>query len=124
MSLKRNFYLLYRIPRSSEILKYFWTEEGNNPLFFPLFKYASNRLKIQTFLIRHSYLLLPEVVFQVICKKVFLRILQNLQENTCARVSFLGLRYATLLKRRLWCRRFPVKFAKFLRTPFFIEKSD
>ena len=29
-----------------------------------------------------------------------------------------GLRYATLLKKRLWQRCFPVNFAKFLRTPF------
>ena len=31
------------------------------------------------------------------------------------------LRPATLLKKRLWHRCFPVKFAKFLRTPFFTE---
>ena len=30
----------------------------------------------------------------------------------------LGLRPATLLKKRLWHRCFPVNFAKFLRTPF------
>ena len=40
--------------------------------------------------------------------------------NTCAIVSFLnkfaGLRPATLLKRRLWQRCFPVNFAKFSRT--------
>ena len=29
-----------------------------------------------------------------------------------------GLRPATLLKKRLWHRCFPVNFAKFLRTPF------
>ena len=29
-----------------------------------------------------------------------------------------GFRPATLLKKRLWHRRFPVDFAKFLRTPF------
>ena len=29
-----------------------------------------------------------------------------------------GLRPATLLKKRLWHRRFPVNFAEFLRTPF------
>ena len=49
---------------------------------------------------------------------------RNSQENTCARVSFnkyAGLRPATLLKNRLWHRCFPVKFAKFLRTPFIIE---
>ena len=37
-------------------------------------------------------------------KKVFLKISQNSQENTCARVSL-----------------FPVNFAKFLRTPFLTE---
>ena len=31
------------------------------------------------------------------------------------------LRPATLLKKRLWHKRFPVDFAKFLRTPFFTE---
>ena len=51
-------------------------------------------------------------------KKVFLKILQNSQENTCARVSFFP---ATLLKRRLWHRCFPVIFAKFLRMPFLTE---
>ena len=30
-------------------------------------------------------------------------------------------RPATLLKKRLWQRRFPVNFAKFLRTPFLTE---
>ena len=30
-------------------------------------------------------------------------------------------RPATLLKTRLWHRCFPVKFVKFLRTPFFVE---
>ena len=28
---------------------------------------------------------------------------------------------ATFLKKRLWCRCFPVNFVKFLRAPFFIE---
>ena len=34
-----------------------------------------------------------------------------------------GLRAATLLKKRLWHRCFPVNFAKFLRTPFFQNTS-
>ena len=54
-------------------------------------------------------------------KKVFLEISQNSQENTCARVSFLiklQAASATLLKKRLWHRCFPVNFAKFLRTLF------
>ena len=32
-----------------------------------------------------------------------------------------GLRPATLLKKKLWHKSFPVNFMKFLRTPFFIE---
>ena len=39
-------------------------------------------------------------------QKGVLEILQNSQENTCARV------------KRLWHRCFPVNFAKFVRTPF------
>ena len=58
-------------------------------------------------------------------KKVFLEIWQNSQENICARVSFFnkvaGLRPTTLLKKRLWHRRFPVNYAKFLKISFFIE---
>ena len=56
-------------------------------------------------------------------KKVFLEILQNSQESTCTRVSFLiKSRAATLLKKRLWQRCFPVNFAKFLSTPFVIKR--
>ena len=46
-------------------------------------------------------------------KKGVPRNFENSKENTCARVSF-----STLLKKRLWHRRFPVNFAKFRRTPF------
>ena len=49
---------------------------------------------------------------------MFLKISQNSQEDTCARVSFL-----TLLKKRLWQRFFPVSFAKFLRAPFLENTS-
>ena len=54
-------------------------------------------------------------------KKAFLKISQNLQENTCASVVFnkiAGLRSELLLKKRLWHRSFPVNFVKFLRRPF------
>ena len=63
----------------------------------------------------------PEVFYE---KKVFLEISQNSQKNTCVRVTFLiklqasGLTPATLLKKSLWHRCFPVNFVKFLRTPF------
>ena len=59
-------------------------------------------------------------------KKVFSEISQNLQENTCARVPFLiqleNLN-ATLFKKRLWHRFFPVNFVKFLRTHFLQNTS-
>ena len=57
-------------------------------------------------------------------------VLKNFPKFTgkhCGRVSFLiklqasGLGPATLLKKRLSCRRFPVNFEKFPRTPFFTE---
>ena len=57
-------------------------------------------------------------------KKVFLKILQNSQVNTCATVflnKVADLRPATLLKKRLWRRFFPVNFEKIFRTPVFIE---
>ena len=43
-------------------------------------------------------------------EKVFLEMSQNSQASA-----------ATLLKKRLWHRCFPVNFATFLRTPFFTE---
>ena len=55
-------------------------------------------------------------------KMVFLEILQNSQENTCAGVSFLIKLRARGLRKRLWHRCFPVNFAKFLRTPLIIEQ--
>ena len=53
-------------------------------------------------------------------KKMFLGLSQNSQENICARVSLQSCmpQSATLLKKKLWHRCFPVNFAKFLRTSF------
>ena len=61
----------------------------------------------------------PEAFFRrCSVKKVFLEISQNSQEKVCAGESFLP---ATLLKKSLWHRRFPVNFAESLRTLFFTE---
>ena len=52
------------------------------------------------------------------------KIFQNSQKTPVLSLFFNevgGLRPATLLKKRLQHRRFPVNFAKFLRAPFFIE---
>ena len=58
-------------------------------------------------------------------KEVFLEISQNSQENTCVRVSFLvkSLRPATLLKKSLWYRCFPVNFPKFL-SAYFLQNTS
>ena len=58
---------------------------------------------------------LEAVVQRCSVKKVFVEISQNSQENTCASGSFL-MKTATLLKKILWHRYFPVNFAKFLKT--------
>ena len=51
-------------------------------------------------------------------KKVFLKLSQNSQENTCVRASFL-----IQLQAGVWQRYFPVNFAKFLWTPFLQNTS-
>ena len=64
------------------------------------------------------------VVRRCSIEKVYLEISQNSQDNNCARIFFnnvAGLRPATLLKKRLWYRCFPVNFVKFLRTSVFTE---
>ena len=57
-------------------------------------------------------------------KKMFLEILQNSQENICARVSFLiKLQACNFIKKQALVQVFPVNFAKFLRTPFLQNTS-
>ena len=63
------------------------------------------------------------IIIIIIIIKLFLKFLQNSQENTCARVSFGRLRPATLLKKRLQHRCLRLNFAKFLVTPFFRDTS-
>ena len=53
-------------------------------------------------------------------KKLHQLLKKNSQEDTCSTVSFFS---ATLLKKSLWYRCFPVNFAKFLRTPFLENTS-
>ena len=62
---------------------------------------------------------------EVFCKNGVLRNFTKLTGKHLRQSLFfnkvVGLRPATLLKRRLWHRCFPVNFEKFRRTPFFIE---
>ena len=65
-----------------------------------------------------------KVFYQKRCSWKFCKIFRK----TPVRVSFLnkvaGLRRATLLKKRLWHRCFPVNFAKFVATPFYRTPLD
>ena len=62
---------------------------------------------------------------QVFWKKGFLRNFAKFKgKHLCQSLFFnksAGMRTATLLKKSLWYRCFPVNIAKFPRTPFFIE---
>ena len=69
-----------------------------------------------------------EVVQRCFLKKDALKNFATFTGNTCARVfSLIRLQAApaTLSKKRhwQWHRCFPAKFAKFLRTPFFLQKT-
>ena len=59
---------------------------------------------------------------ELFCKKsVFRNFAKFTGKHLCPSLFFnkvAGLRPATLLKKRLWHRCFPVNFVKFLRTPF------
>ena len=63
---------------------------------------------------------------EVICKKGVLRnFAKFIGKHLCQRLLFskvAGLRPATLFKKGLWHRCFPVNFKKFLRTPFLKEQ--
>ena len=62
------------------------------------------------------------VVHRCSSKQVFLKISQISRESNCVGVSFnkvAELRVCNFIKKRLQHRCFPVKFAKFLGTPFF-----
>ena len=78
------------------------------------------RITVQTYQIAEA------ATRSVLCKKVFLEVSQNLLENTCQSLflnKVAGLRPATLSKKRLWHRCFPVNFVKFPRTPFLQNTS-
>ena len=65
---------------------------------------------------------------EVFCKKFVLRNFTKFTgTHLCQSLFFnkvAGLRPATLLKKRLWCRSLPVNFVKFLRTPFYRTPMD
>ena len=62
---------------------------------------------------------------EVFCKKVVLRNFAKCTgKHLCQSLFFnkvAGLRLATLLKKRVWHRCYPVNFMKFLRTTFIIK---
>ena len=86
------------------------------------FQEFSRRMRV---LITSEQIITESVVQSCSVKNVFVEISQNSQENTWARVSFLITLQApaTLLKKRLWLRCFPMHFVKFLRVPYLENTS-
>ena len=69
---------------------------------------------------------LEAVARRYFVKKMFLKISQNLLENTFTRVSFLincRTHASNFIKKILWHSYFPVDFAKFLRAPILQNTS-
>ena len=69
-----------------------------------------------------SYLILSYLILSI--KGVLKYFAKFTGKHLCQSLFFnkaAGLRAATLLKKKLWHRSFPVNFVKFLRTPFFTE---
>ena len=97
----------------------FWKYKTRNMIWFGYMKLVLVFNKLRFFYIC-IFTLLPQlseaVAWSCSVKKVYLEILQNSQENTCARVSFLI--KLQVSKKRLWHRYFLLNFAKFWRTPF------
>ena len=93
----------------------------------PALRLHHGYFSMKMFCLKNTFLIAETVVRRCSIRKAPLEISQNLQENTCVRESFLiklqasGVRPATLIRKTLWYRCFPVNFAKFLRTPFFKE---
>ena len=65
------------------------------------------------------------ILLEMFCKKGVLKnFAKSKGKHLCQSLFFnkvAGLRSATLLKKRLWYKCFPVNFVKLLRTPFYIE---
>ena len=81
--------------------------------YYPTLRYGFFRKHLHINLIRGSH-------WKCSIKKVFLKNSQILMENTCTGVFFnkvAGLRPATLLKKELWYKGFPVNFSNFSRSP-------
>ena len=82
-------------------------------------KTVSTTLRIVEAVVRRSSVNYAQRQVGVMEKKVFLKILQNSQENNCARASVL----IKFQKIRLWHSCFPVHLAKFSRTTFIYRSS-
>ena len=75
---------------------------------------AFNGLRRETFLQKQP----PEVFYEKVVPRNFTKFTEKHRCHSLFFNKVADLRPATLLKKRLWHRCFPEKFAKFLRTPF------
>ena len=86
--------------------------------FYILFSYSRSDFEF----VNTDWKMLEAIVRRCSIKKVFLKMSPNSQENQNRFFNKVaGLRSATLLKKRLWSKCFPVNFVKFLRAPISIK---
>ena len=71
----------------------------------------------------HEFIIPKVAVWILSTKQVFLKISQNSQQNTCARV-FLRFQASNFVQRKLQHRCFLVNFAKFFSTSIFTECTN
>ena len=74
-------------------------------------------------ILNNHYQSIPNISYKLLSDKPFQIILTNYYQTSEAAAQTCSVKKppATLLKKRLWHRCFPVNFAKFLKTPFFTE---
>ena len=101
-------------PQTRKIAQSRWSYIWNNTLWYIL----ANPVRSREVFMKFSRSSRPEVF----CEKDVLRNFEKFTgKHLCQRLFFnkvAGLRHATLLKKRLWHRCFPMNFEKFLRTSF------
>ena len=89
--------------------------------FIIIFEYIRQLIKCFDFKLRNNtighFIFVEAATGGVLWNKVFLKISQNSQENTFARVSF-------LIKLQASAQLFSLNFVKFLKTPFYRTRPD
>ena len=117
----------YRFERGNDNKIFFWQNPCENPnKRKKIFENYDFRGLTLIFTVWKKFCINRSTRPEVFCKNGVLRSFTKFTvKHLCQSLFFskvAGRRPATLLKKRLWHRCFPVNFVKFLRTSFFTER--